>query len=461
MTISLQGFAPELSAIIQDRTLVREFKDALYPNLLYRSEARPERWPANLGESQIFTRTGLIDVEISPLTPGTDPDRASYDVEQWRATAAQHGKSIDTHMPSSFVALASTFMENAKKLGLHAGQYMNRLARNPLYRAYLGGNTVLIVAAGIGATQLVVASLNGFTEVQAGGTIVPVSAAAPIPVTFTGGATNQVVGATPLNPNVPLGPGILDLASALGAGLALRAGVFSDFRPTILQEGGGTTVDALTGTEILTLQTVINAIAILRENNVPTFEDGFYHVHLSPQGEAQIFQDDAFQRLNQSLPDDVRYRELVIGDLVGARFYRNRENPVRTNVGTLIDSSGGAGSAEVAPEIGAEVQNQTGIGVRRTLVLGAGAMYEKYIDEAAAYMSAAGVQGRVEGMPQVVNGGVVITIDRVRYILRAPQDALQQMVTQSWSWSGDFPIPTDGTTGGLATFKRAVVINHA
>lgn len=462
MTVSLQGFSPEIAAIIQDRTLVREFFDALFPNLLYRMEARPELWPANIGDTQIFTRTGLIEVDTKPLTPGQDPDRASYPVEQWSATACQFGKSVDTHMPTSYVSLASTFMEDLKKLGLHAGRTMNRLTRDPLYRAYLGGRTVAIQAAGIAAIQIVVANINGFSEVQAGGTVAPVSTLNPIPISFDNGVTfpRSVVAATPLDPDDPFGPGILTLDTALAVAVALRDGIVSQFAADLLRVGGGVTIDAFTGTEILTLQTCINAVAILRDNNVPTFDDGYYHIHLSPQGEAQIFADNQFQRLNQSLPDDVRYRELIIGDLVGARFYRNRENPNRSNVGTLIDTSGGGGSARGSNDLGAEVVNQAGVPVRRAIVIGGGAVYEKYIPEATAYTSEAGVQGKL-GTFNVINNGVVINTERIRYILRRPQDALQQVVTQSWSWSGDFPIPSDGSTGLAAQFKRSVVIEHA
>jgi hypothetical protein len=461
MPVSLQGFSPELAAAIQDETLIREFYDALFPNLLYRGEARPEVWPAQIGETTVFTRTGLMGVNTTPLTPGSDPTPGSYPIEQWRATAAQYGDALDSHMPTSYVALSSTFMEDTKKLGLNSGQTLNRIVRDRLYQAYLAGDTVAIAAAGIGALQIVVASINGFTEVQASGQVVVVSALNPIPVSFTGAEPdNSVVGAVPLDPADPLGPGILTLSAALTAGIALREGVKSQFRTEIVRVGGGLTVDALTGTEIITLQDVINAIATLRDNNVPTFDDGRYHVHLSPQGEAQIFADNQFQRLNQSLPDDVRYRELLIGDLVGAYFYRNRENPKITNVGDLVDTSGGGGSAEGAPDIGAEIRNQGGIQIRRAIVLGAGSIYEKAIPERTAYVTEAGVQGRL-GEFNVTNNGVQIMTEGIRFILRAPQDRLQQVVGQAWSWSGDWPVPSDGTTDGPATFKRAICIEHS
>ena len=67
MSISLQGFSPEIAAVIQDETLVREFYDALYPNLLFRAEARVEEWPAQIGETTVFTRTGLSPIPATVI----------------------------------------------------------------------------------------------------------------------------------------------------------------------------------------------------------------------------------------------------------------------------------------------------------------------------------------------------------------------------------------------------------
>jgi len=86
-------------------------------------------------------------------------------------------------------------------------------------------------------------------------------------------------------------------------------------------------------------------------------------------------------------------------------------------------------------------------------------VYEKYIDE-SQFLTDAGVTGKI-GEFSVMNGGVAVMSERIRYILRAPLDRLQQIVSQSWSWSGDFPVPSDGLVGNSARFKRAAVIEHA
>lgn len=99
-----------------------------------------------------------------------------------------------------------------------------------------------------------------------------------------------------------------------------------------------------------------------------------------------------------------------------------------------------------------------GLDIKRALVIGGGAIYEKYIDE-SAFITEAGVQGKI-GEFSIVNGGVQIMTQRIRYILRAPQDRLQQIVGQAWSWSGDFGVPSDALVGNSARFKRCTVIEH-
>lgn len=462
MTVSLQGIGlpAELVNIIQDRVLERIFHDALYPRLLFRSEAMAEEWQANLGERRVFTRAGLIPVTTDPLVPGADPVPDTYALEQWEAEARQFGKAIDTHMPSSYVALAPLFLRNTVQLGLNAGQTLNRLTRDAIFRAYLGGNTVAIAVAAIGATQITVASINGFTERVLNGRPTPVSAVNPLPVVFTGGEpANTVIGAVPLNPAQPLGPGILTLSAALTVGLALRAGVAADTRSRILRVGAGATVDALVAANILTLDTVIAAVSRLRENNIPPTPDGYYHVHLTPTAEQELFADNHFQRLHQSLPESAAYRDLAVGQLLGCRFYRNTENPNDVNTGPLVDTSGGGGSARESPEIGGEVINQGAVPIRRAIVMGGGALYEQYLDE-SKFITEAGTTGKI-GEFQVMNNGVAIMTERIRLIMRAPLDRLQQLVGQAWSWSGDFPVPSDGLTGDGARFKRAVIIEHA
>lgn len=455
MTIALAGIPTELVNMLQDRTLERVFHDALLGRLLYRSEALAELWQANLGERVVQTRVGLLPVKTKPLVPGQDPTPSSFAIEQWVAEARQYGDTIDTHMPTNYVTLAPIFLRNTVNLGIGAGETMNRLARNRVFRAYLGGTTNLTAAALAGATQIDVASINGFTEVLLNGTPTPVGAGAPL-AGFVGAEAVNFIGALPLNADDPFGPGRLFLAVALVGAPAIRTVVTAANRSTIVRAGGGTSCEALTSANIITMQDIINAVSKLRGRKVPPCPDGFYHLHLSTEGEAQIFADPVFQRLNQSLPDGAAYRDFAIGQLLGCRIYRETENPDTSNSGTLVASGN---NAQASGEIGGDVVNGTGVPVRRAMLLGGGAIYEKYLDE-SKFITEAGVQGKI-GTFNVVNNGVQVMTQRVRFIMRSPQDRLQQVVAQTWSWSGDFTCPTDQLTTDPARHKRAIVIEHA
>ncbi len=450
------GIPASIAATIQDNTLLRKFYDALFPRLLYRMDMTPELWAANLGERITMTRAGLMVPDITPLTPGVDVTVGSYSVEQWDVEANQYGKGIDTHMPTSYVSMASTFLRNQQQLGLHSGMTVNRLARNKLFRAYLGGEAMSLGVFASGVTQIAVSTINGFTQYIQNGRLTPVSASNPLPITFsTAEPANTVINIQAADPTDPYGPGILTLGTALSVGIAARVGVFAINRSRRQRVGGGATVDAIATNSILTLDDVIAAVARLRTNNVPTHEDGFYHAHITPAGEKQLFGDNHWQRQYQSIPGSREYTEFVVNEKVGCRFFRNNESPSTSSVSRLEDTSA---LARLAPEIGGEVVNNTGLPIARLIITGGGCGYEKFIDE-SKYITEAGVQGKI-GEFAVTNGGVMIMTDRIRYVLRSPQDRLGQMVSAAWSWSGDFGIPSDQLTGDPARFKRAVVVEH-
>lgn len=459
MAISLQGFIPQVASLIQQNVLERVFHDNLYPRLLYRGEAMPEKWVANLGEVMLFTRTGLLDVNTTPLTPGTEPTPKTYAIEQWRAECNQYGDTIDTHMPTSRTGLAPKVIKDTQQLGLNAGQTLNRLVRNRLFRAYTGGNTVAIEQANSGTNQIHVANINGFTEALLNGQPVTVNAGAPIGVTFGGTASaNNVVSAVADNAALPFGPGIITLENNLDANVAAREAVLADNRSFIYRVGGGNRVDEIGATDTLKLEDIIAAVKRLQSQDVPPHVDGRYHCHLSPTAIAQLYTDEGWQRLFTALPDSVAYRDLALGELAQCYHYQNTESPNSQNSGTL--SSSGSSTAQSSSDIGAEVTTNTNSqAVGRAIITGGGAIYEKYVDE-GEFLSEAGVTGKL-GKFDVVNGGVQVMTERIRLIMRAPLDRLQQVISQSWSFSGDWPVPSDGLVGDSARFKRAIIIEYA
>uniref|UniRef100_A0A6H1Z9T4 Putative capsid protein n=1 Tax=viral metagenome TaxID=1070528 RepID=A0A6H1Z9T4_9ZZZZ len=439
----------------------RIFRDALYPRLLYRMEAQPELWPVNLGSNQTFTRTGLIAPVTEPLSAGQDPTPQTYNVEQWEATAEQYGNAIDTHMPTSYVTLASLYLRNMHQLGLNSGQSLNRIARNKMFNRYLGGNTVVATAgAGIGTASIPVDHIAGFTTVLVNGRPTAVSATNTLRIRIgpVGGATETILvqAVTPTTAGDTVGPGTLTTSTNLTATYAARIAVIADTAVKSgtgitsivrnIYQGGGETIDALASTDILDLSGLRTAVAQLRFDNVPPHEDGSYHCHLDPVAESQIFADNEFQRLNQSIPDYIHYRRFAVAYLLGMTFYRNSEAPTSGTVGSTESFAG-------------DMANATSVPIHRTIITGQGVLDEKYLDE-SKYISEAGVQGKI-GEFAVVNNGIQVMTERIRLILRAPLDRLQQLTGSAWSWSGDFPVPTDSvTTTSNSDYKRAVVLLH-
>ncbi len=458
------GVPAALLSLNQQGLLERAFHDGLFPNLAYRAEASPEEWPANTGQQLFMTRPGLLPATTTPLTPGVDPSPQSIPFEQWVATLNQYGNTIDTNMPTSVTSNANLFLRNIHQLGLQAGQSINQVARNSMFQAYLSGQTVLNAANLTTDTSIRVASLNGFTDVIVPGSNVapqPVSTTFPLAITIGSGSAKvnaSVVGVIPDNTNDPVnGPGTLLLAAAVGTAFTVRSTVKSAYAPIVVRSTAGDSVDAIGSADTLTIQQAINAAAFLRNANVQPHDDGFYHAHISPLSEAQFFADPVFQRLNQSLPEHVIYKEGFLGYLSGVMFFMNTEAPTQFNSGQLTST---ANSGVYASGIGAEITNGNGVNIGRVLITGRGAVYEKYLDE-SQYVTEAGTTGKI-GEFDVVNNGIQILTERIRLVLRAPLDRLQQIVSATWSISTSFPVPSDITApSGPQRFKRAIVLEHA
>ncbi len=455
------GVPAAILNLVQEGLLERSFHDGLFPALQFRSEAMYEEWPENAGTQMIMSRPGLLAPITKGLSAGTDPTPQTLNYEQWFATLNRYAGTIDTHMPTSTVAAQNLFMRNVMQLGLQSGQSINRISRNSLFKGYLSGQTATIAAAAAGDKQIRVAALNGFQDVIIKGTTVrptPVSVATPLSITIAGvtGARN-VVAQVPDSPDDPDGPGTLTLDAAIGGGgIAARAAVLSAFRPQLIRISGGASVDSLVAGSTLTLQSCIDAVNRLRRNNVRPHEDGYFHAHISTDGNTQVFADAVFQRLNQSLPDGVRYQEAFLGTIAGIAFFLNNETPDSLNTGLQTPTGTNAFYGE---DIGAETVNETGVRVGRTIITGRGTIYEKRLDE-TSFITEAGTTGKI-GDFQIVNAGVTVATEGIKLILRAPLNRLQDVVSASWSISTSFPLPSDVTFGGNERFKRAIAIEHS
>lgn len=455
---------PAIRALVQENLLERAFHDGLFPRLLFRGEGTPQLWPANVGDTMVFTGVGLIKPKMKPLVPGTDPLPSSYQEEQWTAMLNQYSDSIDTHMPTSISAIANLFLRNAHQLGMSAAQAMNRIPRNQMYNAAVAGHTVADGGPQSGTT-LRVKRINGFTRARRPdlptGSPVRfdiVSTNNPLKITVydNGGVlANSVVGFSPDTAGDEVGPGTLTLLGALTSTID-RAYVIADDRTSLVRVGGGFKVDDVTSGDKLTLSDIRTAVARFWQMNVPEQPDGRFHCHLDPTSQAQIFNDDQFAKLLTALPDHFMYRQFAVGELLNCVFFRNSECPLPETVEGGLTATFTQDDPFAGELFSTGVTS--GVKIHRPLFVGQGAMYEYYQD-LSGLITEAGITGRV-GEPKISNNGIEVFSDRIQLIIRAPLNRLQDLVSTSWKFIGAWPIRTDATTGDVARMKRVQCIEH-
>lgn len=452
---------PSTRAIVQDRTLERGFHDALASQFIYRADMVNEEWGGNIGDQRTFTRPSLLKIKPQALPAGQDPVPSSVSYEQWEAFIQQYADTVDTHIPTDSVAAASTFARNIQQLGIGAAQTLNHIARNKLYVPYLSGHSTVtaqtggfVAIANNATATITVRNLNGFTKQLQNGRPTAVSASNKLRVFLqsTLKAFDVESFTVPVGGD-EIGSGDLLIRNVSGGSVTLAADdpILAENRPTIIRAGSGLLSPlGLVATDVFSLDLIRQAVAQLRQQNVPPHPDGFYHCHLDPISELQLFKSEEFQRLNTALPDYVMYRRAAIGELLGVIFYRNPESPSNETVDATIES---IGNSILTTGSGGVVK------VRRPIITGLGSIYEFYLDEMKRFMTDAGTTGKVGGFT-LTNNGMAVAAERIRLTMRSPLDRLQQIVGATWSWSGDFPVPSDALSGNKSVFKRAVVIEH-
>ncbi|MFE9684177.1 hypothetical protein [Streptomyces sp. NPDC006285] len=406
--------------IMQNGLLYRAFEQALLPEFLFPSLATSRPWSANIGDTGTFTRSGLLTPTTTPLN-GSDPSPQTYSIEQYSVTMNQYGITMDTNMLQSRMSLASKYLEDAQKLAISAGQSLNQIARNKLYDAYSGGRT-WVTTAGSSDTSMIVQSVKGFETVLVNGKPTPVSGANPLTVSIEGVA-NTVTG-------VNAGTNTLTLGSA-------RADVIGDSvvaanAPVSIRPSN--TLDSaydIGTSNVATFKMFRAAVARLRRMNVPT-NNGFYTAHIDPETETQLFDDPDFKQALQGRVDSPIYEGLSVGRFGGIDWVRNNEVP------TLQAGSTG------------------NITVHRPIVVGSETLVAAPFEAMGSLLA----EADVSDVPSIQMIGPADGV-QVAYITRPPLDRLGQIVSQTWSYVGDFGVPSDATSGDAALFKRAVVLEHA
>lgn len=438
--MGIQNFPAALQPIIQQGFLDREFENALRSKLGYRMVADREEFAVGIGETLTKTRAGLKPSVTTPLAAATNTNldnglvATNWGVEQYTISLNFYAATQDLNMVTSRVGIASQFLQNAYTNGEQAARSLDELARNALFSPYFGGNTRVITALEGASENVDVDDIRGFLSVFVNGVQQPVSPSSPLTVTV-GESLYSLVGAVADATNISTAPGgisgQLTLASSVSVSDgALGSAVQAATASAIVRPADRATTAALQATDTLTMGSLLDAVALLRRNAVPTVE-GVYNCYLDPVSARQLFSDADFKQLFQGATSaNAVFKQGMVSDFLGLRFITTTEAYVQAH-----------------PSI-------SGLNVRRPIVCGQGALIEGDF----AGMAADDVAPK-DSLVQVIDGVAMVT--------REPIDRLQQIIAQSWYWIGGFCAPSDTTTTPTtvptatnANYKRAVLLEH-
>lgn len=467
-------FPTVIQQLLQAGFLVRELEEGLDSTLAYRAFAAQEEFPGSVGESLTRTRKGRKAPVVTPLATNSNTGldnglvSSQFTTEQYTFTLREYADTVDLNLMQNEAQIADQFIANARNNGVQAAQSLERICRQKLFDAYLSGNTKCItlpvasILAPDGAansqTNINVDDVRGFQTVLVSGVVTPVSVANPLAIVLTVTATGvtvalSVTAATPYGyeagmgiANITTTPGAIPgaLTTVTGSGVTPLSGdtVVAVNAPAILRPLGKLNAGQITGGDVLSLGIAEDAVAYLRDNAIPPMDDGTYHMALDNTSMRQLFADQDFKILFAGRSQSPEYREGDIIRLLGITYVPTTEAYVQAQV-----------------TFNGTVTANTGVKIRRPIIAGAEVIIQANFAGMATWLRNIGAEG---SRPSVA------MVDGVVQIVREPLDRLQQIVAQSWTWIGDYAVPTDLTattsiipTASNALYKRAVVIEHA
>ena len=438
--MGISNFPAALQPVIQQGFLEREFQQALTSRLGYRAVADRVEFSVGIGETLTKTRAGLKPSVTTPLAAATNTNLdngltpSNFNVEQFTITLNHYAATADLNMVTSRVGIASQFLLNAAINGEQAARSLDELARNALFAPYFGGNSRVRATISAASVNVPVDDVRGFQTVFMNGVQTPVGGSASLAVTV-GANSYTLIGVAPDNTNLSSAPGgisgVLTFTSSVSVADGTAGNTVTAATASAIMRPGmrGNTAQIQSG-DSLTMGTLLNAVAVLRQNAVPEI-DGVFNCYLDPISARQLFADNDFRQLfTGATSANQVFARGMINDFLGLRFIPTTEAYVQAH-----------------PTIPGAV-------IRRPIICGRGALIEG---------DYAGL-GADDTAPA---NSIVSIVDGVAMVTREPIDRLQQIIAQSWYWIGGFCAPSDTTTNPTtvptatnANFKRAVMIEH-
>ena len=450
--MTLNNLPTSIQVAIQQGFLEREFREPLMANYAYRSVAGREPFMAHIGETLTKTRGALMSAITTPVATSVNTDlnngmtAESWAVEQYVMTLNQYNATMDLNMIYEPFAIASVYLQNARKLAEQAARSVETLAQQALYNAQLGGNTRVTTTLGSPGTTVHVDDVRGFQNSWTTSNVpTTTSSSNPLTVTFiqagaysSGANSSNTTGSTyTLNSvsvdgsNTSTAPGGISGNLVFSSNVAIIDGtadnaVITSVAPVIFRPLERASTFQLGAGDVLTTQSILEAKQTLVANAVPPFSSGLYRMVCDPFMTLALFQDPAFQRFQIGHTEDSEYRRGKIAEILGVEIIESTITPIQASLG--------AGK------------------IHRGVLMGEGVLVE-------SDWTPSGYANVTEDFEERT------IVDGIAHITRPPIDRLGQVITQSWTYVGGFVSPTDLTTttstvptSNNSAWKRAVVI---
>jgi len=384
---------------------------------------------------------------------------ATPNLEQYVYNVNEYSNGALVDLISEQAGIADQLKALAKTNGVNAAQTVERVAKQTWFAAYNTGNTWIRGDLGSPTSTTVhVDDIRGFQFAPVNGVMQPVSASNPLlvnEIAFASGGISQqlsVTAAVADSPTQSVYPssvagqasdgisGVLTFASGPTTPVSGDALVSSIASPVVRPNGKNATNQLAPG-DLLTMQLINNAVALLQQNAVPRHADGCYHLYYDYQSQSELFVDQQFMLSAASRIADAEYQNGQVFSLFGTKFIPTTEAYLQALV----------------PSAGMQNPASGGTNVHRVLITGAGGL----------------CQGNYAALEQYANrtavGSIsnIYLVDNIAHIVRSPIDNQGRSATLVWLAIFGMVCPTDLTatpaiipTANNAAFKRAVVIEH-
>lgn len=452
--MTMYSFPGSLANAIQDGYLEAEFRSGLAPQLAYARFASLEDIQANAGVKMTMIRHGRKAPVTTPtagsvvnsnLDNGMTPTQ--FAIEQFELELQNYQDTADVNLKQQAAGIRKQSLVTARNSGLQGIQSKERIARNKIFQKYMGGNTR--VRGGTPTTTTCkVDDIRGFDKLVVNGQLVTVSASNYLLVDEINASTGavvqqlQVTGVAADGTNVSLAKDAGGISGTLTFNTATEPTNDNFLKASnasvIMRPNSRLGTSKLVSGDKLTIDLVLDAVARLRDNAIPAFEEtGLYRCVLDNTCMRHLLTDTTVRAAYEGqLGRSQEVRSGLIFELFGVEFITTNEAPVQV-------ANSGAGQV---------------VGVRRPTIIGGECLVESNwlgLPEALADMA--------DGISEIYE------MDQICLVIRPPMDRQAQLASFSWQWTGDYACPSDltatkdviQTADENALHKRAIVLEVA